>query len=105
MQTPSKKQHAPTSIHDALNAYLRRSGLDTQIAQARVIGAWRAVVGEALAKRAQAVRFQRGELLVEVQSAAHLQELTQFTGERYRVLANQRLGDARIERVVFQLKR
>lgn len=86
-------------------AFLRESGLDSQLAQARVAKAWSEVLGEALAKRARAVRFQNGELLVEVQSAPHLHELTNFTGERYRVLANQKLGAARITRVVFQLQR
>ena len=86
-------------------AFLRDTGLDSKLAQARVFKAWRDALGEPLAKRAQAVRFQNGELLVEVQSATHLHELSNFTGERYRVLANQKLGAARILRVVFQLQR
>jgi len=99
------KRPAPTSIHDALAAFLRNSGLDSKLAQASVFGAWNHAVGETLAKRAKPVRFQSGELLVEVQSAPHLHELTNFTGERYRVLANKKLGAARITRVVFQLQR
>lgn len=104
MQTPPKRR-APTSIHDALVSYLRDTGLDSKLAQARVFRAWQEALGETLAKRARAVRFQAGELLVEVQSAPHFHELTNFTGERYRVLANQKLGAARITRVVFQLQR
>ena len=92
-------------MHDALAAYLRKTGLDSKLAQARVFRAWSEALGETLAKRARAVRFQAGELLVEVQSATHLHELTNFTGERYRVLANKKLGSARITRVVFQLQR
>jgi hypothetical protein len=34
-----------------------------------------------------------------------LHELSNFTGERYRVLANKKLGAARITRVVFKLQR
>jgi len=113
LQTPPKhsanagrpRGQPPASLHDALAAYLHTTGLDSKLAQARVFGAWREAVGETLAKRAQAVRFQGGELLVEVQSAPHLHELTNFTGERYRVLANKKLGAARIARVVFQLQR
>jgi len=92
-------------MHDALVGFLRQTGLDSKLAQARVFNAWRDALGEAMARRARAVRFQEGELLVEVQSAAHLHELTNFTGDRYRVLANQKLGAARITRVVFQLQR
>jgi hypothetical protein len=51
------------------------------------------------------VRFARGELCVEVESAAHLHELTNFSGERYRELANAQLGRAEIQRIVFRLKR
>ena len=104
-QARRPRGRAPTSIHDALAAYLHTTGLDTQLAQARVFKAWSAAVGEVLARRAKPVRFQGGELLVEVQSAPHLHELTNFTGERYRVLANKHLGAARITRVVFQLQR
>ena len=104
MQTPPKRRE-PTSIHDTLAAFLRDSGLDTKLSQARVFGAWQVALGAELSKRAIPVRFQGGELLVEVESAAHFHELTNFTGERYRVLANKKLGAARITRVVFQLKR
>jgi hypothetical protein len=100
-----ERKRAPTSMQDALAAYLRDTGLGSKLAQARVLRAWHDAVGEPLAKRARAVRFQGGELLVEVQSAPHLHELTNFTGERYRVLANQKLGAQRIARVVFQLQR
>ena len=51
------------------------------------------------------MRFARGELLVEVESAAHFQELSSFTGEQYRVLANRRLGGEEIQKIVFKLKR
>lgn len=99
------KKREPVAMQDALAAYLRHSGLDAKLAQARVLRAWRDAVGETLAARARAVRFQDGELLVEVRSAPHLHELSNFTGERYRALANQRLGAQRITRVVFQLER
>jgi len=53
----------------------------------------------------RAVRFQRGELLIEVDSAAHFQELQSFTGESYRQRANEHLPQPAIDRVVFKLKR
>lgn len=92
-------------MQEALVSYLRSTGLDKQLAQARVLRAWKESVGESMAKRARAVRFQDGELLVEVSSAPHFHELKNFTGERYRTLANQKLGAARITRVSFQLER
>jgi hypothetical protein len=93
-----------SSIRDALHVYLRQSGLGTKLRDRPVYEAWSSACGEKLARRAQAVQFRGGELVVEVESAAHLQELKNFTGEGYRNRANQQLGSARIERVVFKLK-
>ena len=90
-------------------AFLRESGIGAQLRDNEVFGAWRAALSEvggpSLCQRARAVRLRRGELLVEVSSAAHLHELRNFTGERLRGLANSKLPDPRIQSVVFQLKR
>ena len=88
-----------------MHLFLRESGLAAKFQDWPVFAAWSKAVGEELGRRARAVRFQRGELLVEVESATHLQELTSFTGERYRQLANECLGRESIQRVVFKLKR
>jgi len=94
-----------SSLGDAMRAFLAESGLATKLRDWPVLEAWSKAAGEQLARRARAVRFQDGELLVEVESAAHLQELKSFTGERYRRLANEHLGRESIRRVVFKLKR
>ena len=70
-----------------------------------VFQAWNAALGTALARRARPVRFERGELVVEVDSAAHYQELAAFTGEGFRERANEGLGEPSIRRVTFRLKR
>ena len=49
--------------------------------------------------------LRRKELVVEVESAAHKQELESFTAEGYRQQANRRLGTDRIQRVTIKLKR
>ena len=92
-------------MRDAIRSYLKESGLAPQLRDRPVFEAWTAAVGERLARRARPVRFRGGELLVEVESAAHMQELKSFTGEQFKGLANQRLGKQTIRRVVFQLKR
>lgn len=92
-------------MRDAMRAFLSQSGLDRRLRDWPVFEAWNAVVGEALARRARPVRYRAGELLVEVESAAHLQELRGFTGEEFRRIANQRLEREEIRRVVFKLKR
>jgi len=92
-------------MHDAVRVYLETSGLSGKLREWPVYEAWSSVLGAELAQHAQPVRFQRGELYVEVDSAAHLHELKNFTAEHYRALANQRLGTASIRRVVLKLKR
>jgi hypothetical protein len=51
------------------------------------------------------MRFARGELLVEVDSAAHMHELANFTGEEYRARINEHLGKEEVRRLTFHLKR
>jgi hypothetical protein len=91
-------------MQDALSRYLARTGLDSKLRNAKVIRAWDQTLGP-MAVHARAVKFQRGELVVEVDSAAHFAELSSFTGEAYRRATNQRLGRETIERVTFQKKR
>ena len=56
-------------------------------------------------KRTAPVRFERGELVVLVESAAMLHELRNFTGDRYRAALNRALGETRVHKLSFQPKR
>ena len=102
---PDRRARGPASIASVLSAYLRESGLAPRMRNLPVFRAWSEALGRELARHARAVRFQKGELVVEVDSATHLHELANFSGERFRVLANQRLGSEQIRRVTFQPKR
>jgi len=93
------------SMQDAMGRFLRASGLGARMRGWPVFQAWIDVAGTELARHARPVRFERGELVVEVGSAAHYQELASFTGEGYRLRANERLGKPEIRRIVFRLKR
>lgn len=84
---------------------MRESGIGARTRQAPVYAAWSRALGSELARRARPVRFSRGELVVEVESAAHFHELSNFTGEQYRKLANDDLGGEEIRKVVFKLRR
>ena len=88
-----------------MKAVLRDSGLGEGLKRARISAAWKDAVGEDLKKHMTIMRLRNGELVVQVDSAAHLHELKNFTGDRYRCIANDNLGAARIRRVTFQPKR
>lgn len=93
------------SMEDAVKTWMRASGLSSRVRHGRVYEAWNAAAGMDLARHARPVRFERGELCVEVDSAVHLHELANFTGENLRALANARLGRPEIKRIAFRLKR
>ncbi len=103
----SKDENARGGVHSANKAvkeFLAASGLGARLRDWPVYEAWRAVLGEDLSRRARAVDFRRGQLFVEVESAAHLHELANFTGERYRQLTNRHLGRETVQKVSFKLK-
>ena len=105
MGQETSKRRGPVPLGDALRGFLRESGLGERLRHARVFQAWSEALGEKLSARAKAVHFQFGELTVEVESAPHLHDLQNFTGEQYRHAANKHLGDESIRKVLFRLKR
>jgi hypothetical protein len=94
-----------SSMGQAVKSFLAESGLGSKLRDLPVYEAWQEALGEELSRRARPVDFRRSELIVEVESAAHMHELANFTGERYRQLANRNLGSERISKVTFKLKR
>lgn len=85
-----------------LKTFLRQSGLGARRRDEAVFGAWNEAVGPEMARRAVPVRFRRGELLIEVDSAPRLQELKNFTGETYRREVNARLGAELVRKLAFK---
>ena len=94
----------PSPIRYAIKAFLRDTGLGARPRDMLVFQAWKDAAGEELAKRAIPVRYRNGELTLEVESAVHLQELKNFTGEGYRRGANARLGNEAIRKLAFKLR-
>jgi len=90
-------------LKDAVRDFMRSSGLAARQNSGAVFAAWNDVAEALLGSRAPAVRFQGGELVVEVGSSAHLQELKSFVGEQLRTEANRRLGSETIQRVTFRI--
>ncbi len=99
------RQRDPIAMGDAMKVFLSESGLGAKLRDWDVHQAWRDTLGPVLCKRARSVLYRHGELVVEVESAAHKQELESFTAEGYRRKANQRLGTERIRRVTIKLKK
>ena len=102
---PRTPRRGPVPLGDALRGFLSASGLGEQLRHAHTYRAWSDAVGLKMSERAKPVHLKFGELTVEVESATHLHELQNFTGEQYRCEANSRLGEERIKKILFRLKR
>ena len=89
----------------ALQSFLRTSGIGEHLGPWAIFRAFADAAGSTYARHARAVKFTRGELLVEVDSAAHLAELKGFLGEDIRTRTHQILGRQEIRRISFRLKR
>lgn len=92
-----------SSLSDSLSDYMRETGLTRRgRGDAPVYAAFEAAAGAELARRARPVRFARGVLTVEVDSASHLHELESFRGEELRQRVNAALGRNDVRRIAFK---
>ena len=99
-----KGKRGPRPIDGLIRDFVRAHGLGGSAGNVRVFKAWNAVLEPALRTHVEPVRFRNRELVVETDSAVHLQELNNFTGETYRTAANEKLGSEMIKKVVFKLR-
>jgi hypothetical protein len=93
---------APARITDTLDHLLHGLGVAPKPTAERVFAAFKGAAGDDLARVAMPTRFERGELLVDVASAAHTQELNQFTGEALRDRLNAALGSPLVRQIRFR---
>lgn len=90
----------PTKLGDALQNYLRDSGLDERVEEATIVPEWAERVGGAIAAVTTPLRTSRGTLLVAVRTSAWLMELRLMEREILRRL-NEGRERGRIERIRF----
>jgi predicted nucleic acid-binding Zn ribbon protein len=90
----------PTKLGDALQSYLRDSGLDERVEEAAIVPEWAERVGEAIAAVTTPLRTSRGTLLVAVRTSAWLMELRLMERDILRRL-NEGRDRGRIERIRF----
>jgi predicted nucleic acid-binding Zn ribbon protein len=90
----------PTKLGDALQSYLRESGLDERVEEATILPEWAERVGAAISAVTVPVRVSRGALIVAVRSSGWLMELRLMEREILRRLNDGR-ERGRIERIRF----
>lgn len=95
-----EKKRGPVPLSDAIQAFLKDSGIRAKGRDGEVYRAWNEAYGST---DARPVALRRGALHVEVTSTSVLQDLKSFSGDRFRRKANQILGEERIRRIVVKL--
>jgi predicted nucleic acid-binding Zn ribbon protein len=95
----SRKQK-PVKLGDALQSYLRDSGLEERVEEAAILPEWADRVGTAIAAVTMPLRVSRGTLLVAVRTSAWLMELRLMERDILRRL-NEGRERGRIERIRF----
>ncbi len=65
----------PTSVHEALQQYLKKTGLEERIEEASAVPEWAERVGPGIAAVTTPIRASGGTLTVAVRSSAWLMEL------------------------------
>jgi len=93
-----------TPLAELLHEYARATGLDRRRSGARRVFAAFDEAAGALARRLRPVRFLRGCLTIEVESAALMAELGAFRAQELRALANELLPRPEIRSLVFRPK-
>jgi predicted nucleic acid-binding Zn ribbon protein len=95
-----RNDHA-TGLNEALEQYLRRTGLKSRLDQASVIDEWAALVGPQIARATTPEGVaENGVLFVRVASAAWMQELQLMSPEILRRLGTR---GKKIRRIVWRV--
>lgn len=92
----------PDRIGGILEGFLRKMGIEEEVARQDALVRWEDVVGERIAKVTRARAVDGGVLFVEVASSAWLNELNLLRHDILRRL-NAGSGKGRVERIVFRL--
>ena len=96
------KQRGPRPIGDAIQAFLRETGLGLSKRDAKVFRAWNDALDPLTRSKTRAVSFRQGTLTIEVSSAPQLAELRTFRGEALRAKVNAAFPEAPVRRIVFK---
>ncbi|HEX7119243.1 MAG TPA: DUF721 domain-containing protein [Longimicrobiales bacterium] len=96
----SARNEGPVRVVDALQRFLKRSGIAERLEEAAVVPEWADRVGARIAAVTRPLRVSRGTLFVAVRSSAWLMELKLMEGEILRRL-NEDRDRGRISRIRF----
>ena len=92
-----------TTMKDALDSFLKNSGLNILLKNENLLKAWRKTVGPEIAGKTRIVGFNRGVLTVEVASGSLYSELkTYYLGELADSIRKE-MGNRKVRQVKLRL--
>jgi predicted nucleic acid-binding Zn ribbon protein len=96
------KGQEPQRLGAILRDFFETSGLAGRLKHLEVYGVWEEIVGPAIARHARIAGFARHKLYVDVDSAAHLQELRTFSKDKILADMRERLPGVLVQDIVFR---
>jgi predicted nucleic acid-binding Zn ribbon protein len=88
------------SLGDAINEYLKASGMDVKLAQNKAISSWENVMGKMIANHTLDISIKDKTLFIKLDSSVLREELS-FAKEKIKDLLNKEAGMRVIEKVVI----
>ena len=85
------KQRPYLSVGEAIQAFLKKHGLEDDMLIQQVITDWEALMGRPIAQHTEQIRFVRGTLFVHISSPVWKHELN-LARNKIKALINERVG-------------
>ncbi len=95
------KYQAPQSLGSVLKDVISSLGIDSRLADARIVAVWEDIVGERIGREVEKAWVKGDRLIVKIKSAVWRQEL-HLNRESWRRRLNEELGEDRINHIVFR---
>lgn len=87
-------------LEQSLEKMIKQFKLEKTFQQSKAMELWDEVVGEKLAKKSKAEKFEHGNLFVKVESSAWRNEI-QFHKEKIKQELNERLKANIVKKIIF----
>ncbi|RMG59305.1 MAG: DUF721 domain-containing protein [Bacteroidetes bacterium] len=85
------KQRPYLSVGEAIQAFLKKHGLEDDMLIQQIITDWENLMGRPIAQHTESIRFSRGTLLLTISSPVWKHELN-LARNKIKTLINERVG-------------
>ncbi|MGV6861791.1 MAG: DUF721 domain-containing protein [Putridiphycobacter sp.] len=101
MYRPDKDKREAKSMKDAINSFMKASGLEEEYKIKTILGKWEQLVGKPIALRTEELYIQNRTLFITLNSAVMRDELKHQTSKIIEII-NKEAGFVIVERVFLK---